>query len=128
MATRNKNRGRIHSECLSQYPSYEPLAYLLPDLVSHTRPLTYSLSFSAIPHWNRAVSHSLYVHALLHWAFANLLVTGRADRLLPRYLRLYLYSHPSVPHTHPSHALRPCTLVQQMFGPLAVLFSRATTS
>lgn len=87
----------------------------------------YSLSFSAIAHWNQAVLHSLYVHVVLHWAFANLLVTGRADWLLPRYLRLYLYCHPTVPHTRPSRALRPCTPIQQMSGPLAALLSRATT-
>jgi hypothetical protein len=128
MDTRNKNRDRTHSECLSQCPSYAPLASLGPDLVSHTLPLTFSLFFSATPHWNRAVSHSLYVHPVLHWAFANLLVTGRADRLLPRYLRLCLYCHPAVPYTRPSRALRPCTLVQQMFWPLAVLLSRVATS
>jgi len=59
MITRNENRGRTHSECLSQCPSYAPLASLGPVLVSHTLPLTYSLFFSATPHWNRAVSHSL---------------------------------------------------------------------
>ena len=126
--TRKENRSRVHSESLSPCPSYVLFATLGPGLVSRRLPLTCSSSFSATLPLNRAVLHSLYVHALFCRISAKVFVTDCANWHLPRYGRPHLLCHPAVSHTHPFCALRPYTLVQWVSGPLALLLPLTATS